>query len=287
MKAHRAGKTINRQARFGLRLRHGGVRRDSAASGKDVYRITQLMVSGGIFVLLVAVKLLSPKQMTVLREPLEQMLGNNMDVAEVFAAVGNLFDGDDSLGQVYQAVFSDERISTDTSVAEISGETSAEQVTNPEKEAETEYPLLYYEPALPDDVNLQQAVLGFDYTAPTQGEITSYFGYRSDPGEGNDRFHYGLDIAAAENTDIVSFADGVVTVTGESSSYGHYLIVSHNNGATTLYAHCEKLLARSGQTVKMGEKIALMGDSGQATGVHLHFELQQNGVYLNPVYYVV
>ena len=66
MKAHRAGKTINRQARFGLRLRHGGVRRDSAASGKDVYRITQLMVSGGIFVLLVAVKLLSPKQMTVL-----------------------------------------------------------------------------------------------------------------------------------------------------------------------------------------------------------------------------
>jgi murein DD-endopeptidase MepM/ murein hydrolase activator NlpD len=54
-----------------------------------------------------------------------------------------------------------------------------------------------------------------------------------------------------------------------------------------LYAHCEKLLVRSGQTVKMGEKIALMGDSGQATGSHLHFELQQNGVYLNPVYYVV
>ena len=287
MKAHRAGKTINRQARLGLRLRNRGVRRDSAASGKDVYRITQLMVSGGIFVLLVAVKLLSPKQMTVLREPLEQMLGNNMDVAEVFAAVGNLFDEDDSLGQVYQAVFGDERISTDTSVAEISGETSAEQVTSPEKEAETEFPLLYYEPALPDDVNLQQAVLGFDYTAPTQGEITSYFGYRSDPSEGNDRFHYGLDIAAAENTDIVSFADGVVTVTGESSSYGHYLIVSHHNGTTTLYAHCEKLLARSGQTVKMGEKIALMGDSGQATGSHLHFELHQNGVYLNPVYYVV
>ena len=88
-------------------------------------------------------------------------------------------------------------------------------------------------------------------------------------------------------TDIVSFADGVVTVTGESSSYGHYLIVSHHNGTTTLYAHCEKLLVRSGQTVKMGEKIALMGDSGQATGSHLHFELQQNGVYLNPVYYVV
>ena len=73
---------------------------------------------------------------------------------------------------------------------------------------------------------------------------------------------------------------------GESSSYGKYCIVTHSGGYTTLYAHCSRITASSGAEVARGEKIAEVGETGMATGPHLHFELHQNGAYLNPIYYV-
>ena len=64
-------------------------------------------------------------------------------------------------------------------------------------------------------------------------------------------------------------------------------MVSHENGYTTLYAHCDRILATSGAAVRRGDPIAKVGETGMATGPHLHFELQREGVYLNPIYYVV
>ena len=72
----------------------------------------------------------------------------------------------------------------------------------------------------------------------------------------------------------------------DSSSYGKYCIVEHTGGYSTLYAHCSRVTASSGAAVTEGQKIAEVGETGLATGPHLHFELQQNGTYLNPVYYV-
>ena len=118
------------------------------------------------------------------------------------------------------------------------------------------------------------------------GTLTSSFGYREHPVEGEERFHYGVDIGAATGTEIGCFADGTVTAVGESSSYGKYITVSHQGGFSTLYAHCSKILASSGDTVKEGEAIAEVGETGIATGPHLHFELHQGSQYLNPIYYV-
>ena len=73
---------------------------------------------------------------------------------------------------------------------------------------------------------------------------------------------------------------------GESSSYGKYCIINHEGGYSTLYAHCSRICASSGAAVGKGEKIAEVGETGMATGAHLHFELQKDGVYLNPIYYV-
>ena len=73
---------------------------------------------------------------------------------------------------------------------------------------------------------------------------------------------------------------------GESSSYGKYLIVSHQGGYDTLYAHCSRIEVSSGTEVEQGQTIARVGDTGMATGPHLHFELHRGGLYLNPVYYV-
>ena len=146
--------------------------------------------------------------------------------------------------------------------------------------------VLYSDQNLPDNVCLEQALLGFDYCTPVMGTLTSSFGYREHPVEGEERFHYGVDIGAATGTEIGCFADGTVTAVGESSSYGKYITVSHQGGFSTLYAHCSKILASSGDTVKEGEAIAEVGETGIATGPHLHFELHQGSQYLNPIYYV-
>ena len=95
-----------------------------------------------------------------------------------------------------------------------------------------------------------------------------------------------MDLAADTGTAIACFADGTVTAVGESSSYGKYCTVTHANGCTTLYAHCSRISVSSGAAVKEGEKLGEVGETGMATGPHLHFELQKDGVYLNPIYYV-
>ena len=133
---------------------------------------------------------------------------------------------------------------------------------------------------------MRQAILGFDHETPVKGVLSSNFGYRDHPLEGTERFHYGVDLAADTGTAIACFADGTVTAVGESSSYGKYCTVTHANGCATLYAHCGRISVSSGAAVKKGEKLGEVGETGMATGPHLHFELQKDGVYLNPIYYV-
>ena len=167
---------------------------------------------------------------------------------------------------------------TETAGAETAEETGAEVST-------LAY-VLYSDNNLPENVNLEQALLGFDYCTPVMGVLSSGFGYREHPVEGEERFHYGIDIAADTGTAIGCFADGTVTAVGDSSSYGKYLIVEHGGGFSTLYAHCSRIIAASGQAVKEGETIAEVGQTGVATGPHLHLELHQGERYLNPIYYV-
>ena len=79
--------------------------------------------------------------------------------------------------------------------------------------------------------------------------------------------------------------DGTVTAVGDSSQLGNYVTVSHAGAFTTLYAHCSRITASSGQQVALGDPIAEVGETGNATGPHLHFALQQDTVYLDPAYY--
>ena len=118
------------------------------------------------------------------------------------------------------------------------------------------------------------------------GRLTDGFGWRYHPITGNLDFHYGDDYAAAEGTEIYAAADGLVTTAGTHRSYGNYLIIQHSDGLSTLYAHCDRVVVSEGAQVDMGEKIAEMGDTGLATGDHLHFEVLSGSTYLNPIYYV-
>lgn len=140
--------------------------------------------------------------------------------------------------------------------------------------------------ALPDSVDYGYPALPFVPAQPVAGHTSSGFGYRLHPILDEIRFHYGTDIAANAGEDVLAFADGVVGLAGESGDYGKYIVIDHGDGWTTLYAHCSALCAEAGRRVAAGERIALVGATGAATGPHLHLELRHDGVYYNPEYYI-
>jgi len=127
------------------------------------------------------------------------------------------------------------------------------------------------------------------FIKPASGYISSPFGYRTSPINGALEFHRGIDIAGSGN--ISAAQAGVVEVAAYHYSYGNYVVINHGkiNGVTikTLYAHMQSGLSVSvGQAVSQGQKIGVMGTTGSSTGVHLHFEVQENGTVVNPVNYI-
>lgn len=115
-----------------------------------------------------------------------------------------------------------------------------------------------------------------------EGTVTSHFGYRVSPITGEYSLHRGLDISAPENTKIYSAYDGIVEKADYHYMNGNYIVIKHSETLKTTYNHCNKLLAKKGDTVKKGECIALVGETGYATGNHLHFEVILNGEHVNP-----
>lgn len=108
--------------------------------------------------------------------------------------------------------------------------------------------------------------------------ITSYYGWRSNPFGGAREFHTGLDIAGTGyGSPIYASNNGTVIVSENHWSYGHYIVINHNNGYYTLYAHMSKRLKKVGDIVERGTTIGLVGSSGTATGPHLHFEVWKGG----------
>lgn len=146
---------------------------------------------------------------------------------------------------------------------------------------------VYTGPTLPENATMEYYDLGLGETVtPVLGEITSAYGYRVHPLTEEYTFHAGVDIAADTGTPIGAFADGTVDFIGESSKYGQYIQLDHGNGMKSFYCHCSELLLGKGKTVTAGQTIALAGDTGDATGSHLHLELKKDDVLLNPSYYI-
>lgn len=115
---------------------------------------------------------------------------------------------------------------------------------------------------------------------PTRGMVTSVFGRRWG------RMHEGIDIANKKGTPIYAADEGVVTFAGTKSKYGLTVIIDHDNNRSTLYSHCDVILVKKGDQVKKREMIAKMGATGNATGVHLHFEVRVNDIPQDPMEYV-
>ncbi|HEX2926072.1 MAG TPA: M23 family metallopeptidase [Ruminiclostridium sp.] len=121
---------------------------------------------------------------------------------------------------------------------------------------------------------------------PANGKITSPFGMRRHPITHIPTVHKGVDIDAETGDPIMAAGSGKVIFAGYSSGYGNNIIIDHNNGFTTIYGHSSKLLVKSGDTVKKGQIIALVGSTGRSTGPHLHFEIRINNTAEDPTKYV-
>ncbi|MER1958661.1 MAG: M23 family metallopeptidase [Solibacillus sp.] len=112
------------------------------------------------------------------------------------------------------------------------------------------------------------------------GYISSQMGHRWG------RYHYGIDIARPSGYTIKASDNGVVKTAGRHSTYGNYIVINHNNGYESLYAHLSKIDVSVGQVIGQGAAIGVMGSTGRSTGTHLHFEIHKNGSEVNPLDYL-
>jgi len=119
-----------------------------------------------------------------------------------------------------------------------------------------------------------------------QGYVSSGFGGRSDPFDGHQARHMGVDFSAPAGSPVMAVADGVVTFAGQRNGYGNVVEIDHGNGYMTRYAHNSVLDVTPGQRVHAGETIANVGSTGRSTGPHCHFEVWHDGRAVNPMAYV-
>jgi murein DD-endopeptidase MepM/ murein hydrolase activator NlpD len=121
---------------------------------------------------------------------------------------------------------------------------------------------------------------------PVEGRVGSSFGERQDPINGEGAFHSGLDIDAPYGTPVRAAADGDVTGTVMGAGYGRQIVLSHGHDVLTLYGHLSAMAVVPGQHVTRGQVIGYVGQSGRATGPHLHYEVRVHNVPVNPHKYL-
>ena len=218
---------------------------------KDMFAVLSLVQSG-----LAVIIILTLFAFTKVNSEALSDIGNNLTV---------IFREDMDIGGYFTP--SEEKTAEDETVAD-------DAVAPTEEIAASEAPpLLEMDMAVPTD---DTAVM------PVIGTVTSDYGYREHPVYSEESFHSGRDIAAAEGEPVYCVLDGVVMQAGEAEMAGKYIKIQHPDGTQTLYCHCSKLIAEKGDEVKKGEVIALVGQTGLATGPHLHFEVIHNGVKTDP-----
>ncbi len=131
-----------------------------------------------------------------------------------------------------------------------------------------------------EEIEIKDGIGTGSFITPLDGTFTSGYGERWG------RFHQGIDIAAQTGTPIKAADNGEVIFVGNSGSYGLLVKLDHNNGYITYYAHCSQINVAVGDVVNQGDIISLVGNTGNSTGPHCHFEIRYDNKHKNPLEYV-
>ena len=258
----------------------------------------KLYISAGIFILLTAVRVISPSFAAQLADEIENVLVMEHEQTVSVIKLGKSLAEGEVISTFFQKGENKPGPEPTPAPTAVTAITPAPAPTpaptpiaepqptkNPAVAAFLESQAAYAEYAVPTNVSYECPVLPFEYVSPVSGIKSSGFGYRLHPIENKVKYHYGTDFAANTGTAVTAFADGVIAAVGDSDSYGKYIIIDHGDGYSTLYAHCSELCMGCGNVSK-GDVIARVGSTGAATGPHLHFELMHNDSYLNPEFYL-
>jgi murein DD-endopeptidase MepM/ murein hydrolase activator NlpD len=133
-----------------------------------------------------------------------------------------------------------------------------------------------------DSTKLQE-INGDLFIWPVRGRITSRYGYRRSPITGLRSFHSGLDISANIGVPIKAAMSGRVISTGYNDIFGYFVVISHHSNYRTLYGHMNRIRTENGAYVRTGQIIGDVGNTGQSTGAHLHFQVYKGGLTINPI----
>jgi len=168
-------------------------------------------------------------------------------------------------------------------------DSSHQQIDNPDYlgdvggEYASESDIYNGELSVPAHISLERIDINAFFCKPLDNaRVSSLFGYRQNPVSGKYSFHSGYDLAAPHGSNIYAMYSGTVTTASYDNGYGNYVIIEHDGGFQTLYAHCSKLLCSKGDSVNSGDIIALVGSTGNSTGAHLHVEFRKNGQRYDP-----
>ena len=256
-----------------------------------------------VFAALTAAKLLAPDHCAQLRERVLEMISRDDDYTQLVETMGReLADGGlrDRIvaalgiktgagGGVALSAMDEEKATPSPAAERAPAAPEKENTVAAEPEAVSAFlaeQAKFVGYRLPDDVRTDMPELPFEYASPVAAAEPSGFGFRLHPIKNRIMFHYGTDFAAGSGEEVSAFADGSVFAAGTDDSYGNYLILMHEGGYSTLYAHLSAFSVSEGDAVKKGQLVGRVGQTGSATGPHLHFELLLDGEHINPEYYV-
>lgn len=122
---------------------------------------------------------------------------------------------------------------------------------------------------------------------PAPGYISSTFGMRVDPFTGSPQMHAGIDFATSLGSPVTAPADGTVVKARSKGAYGLTVQLDHGHGLTTLFGHMSRIHVEEGQTVRRGDLLGAVGNTGRSTGPHLHYEVRLNGIPVDPSRYIL
>ena len=189
---------------------------------------------------------------------------------------------------VKQIVKQDKEVLTELDENKQEIEDKKSQIENKKVEQEELKLLLEIEKIAAQSVFIgdSQVISSGSWPVPGHSRISSPYGYRIHPIFNTKKMHTGIDIPAPTGTPTVSIDSGKVIFAGTKGGYGKTVMIQHDDGKVTLYAHNSALTVSVGQRVKKGQVVAKIGSTGNSTGPHLHFEVRINGKHVNPVPYI-
>lgn len=227
--------------------------------------LVQAVVCAFVILLIVIASKMSPQTFEFIKDEYNDIMSVNMNAADVVESVKGAAEN---------------VMSPDIATGEEEETTKKEETTTKQADGEGGE-----DSEIEDTAVAVMASMGKNkgITVPVNGNITSRYGYRTNPISGAYGLHTGLDIAADEGTNIVAAYNGVVKDTGVGEKKGNYVLMLHADGSETLYCHCSEVLVEEGTVIRAGEIIARVGSTGWSTGPHLHFEIHINGCTVDPL----